>query len=316
MKIKNIISFSILALQISCASFAQHTLQKQEKFERKPFQKSPYKIKQPRKVDWRQDYDGKYNPKPHVVVIDEKIGKYEYRWTGFDGKEIVVKFQRRDSVDAMAEADAVKSDDNRFIYTYTVTTSKNSPVNLDSFEIQAFAPDVKNIKEKSEPSMVLNPAGFIPFNEGFWWSFFPNAAVQPGKSVEFYLSSASPPGIVNCLASGGDQSLIVESEFEMPSELEEEIPINEDLARCFTIGPDERLLKFNNDQKTKYLLDNLLKFVMAGWMSEETAKNYESILKENDLNAVYDKAKTDFKDESISSEVFSIINGFNGEFLE
>jgi hypothetical protein len=76
-----------------------------------------------------------------------------------------------------------------------------------------------------------------------------------------------------------------------------------------TIGPDERLARMSKDEKVKYLLDNLPKFVEAGWMAGDTPKIYESILKRGDLSGAFEQARKDLEKEYITSEVFAVIDG-------
>ena len=120
--------------------------------------------------------------------------------------------------------------------------------------------------------------------------------------------SASLPGIVDCRAIGGEIATKGVGE-EIPSVLVDEIPILEDAAWGYTIAPVESLSGLSKSERVKYLLDNLPKFQEAGWMAEGTAKNYEAILKKEDLQGALEKAKKDLENEFITSEVFQIIEG-------
>src|SRR5690242_1457708 len=94
----------ILFFQISCHTSAQEivTETKQEKAERKLFQKSSAVIRSPKEYALRDTENGKgYDPKPRVVLIDEKAGKFELRWIGYDGKDKIIKYQRSDALDAL-----------------------------------------------------------------------------------------------------------------------------------------------------------------------------------------------------------------------
>ena len=152
------------------------------------------------------------------------------------------------------------------------------------------------------------------FEKGVWvtWGYSPivqdkKGRIQPGESIEFYLSSKAPPGIVKCKAGGGEFGQVVEGGEDPPSELEAEIPVNTDLAHGYTLGPDSRLSKISKEEKIKYLQENLSKFWEAGWMSIGTRQNYENILKTGDLEKVWVKAQKDFENRFISNEVFQII---------
>jgi len=158
-------------------------------------------------------------------------------------------------------------------------------------------------------------AQYIPqFSEGVWrnfsWLAETKPRINPGSNIEFEMISIGQPGLVQCKATAGEITLKGVGE-HMPSELEMAMPGFDELASCLTIGPDERLSKMTTDERTKYLLDNLQKFVEAGWMAGETPKIYESILKRNDLAGAFEQAKKDFELGYITSEVFHIIEGLN-----
>ena len=222
----------MLLFQIACHSSAQQitTEIKQEKAERKPFQKSPAVIKSPKEYALRGEVGDKvYDPKPRVVLIDEKAGKYELRWIGYDGKEKIIKYQRADAIDATVEARIEKTDEGKFIYKYLIKNLPTSPAYLSGFTVQTLASDVKD-----EPFPIVNDvhtghmAKYIPdFSEGTWRRFAPLGETLPkieaGKSIEFSLVSSALPGIVGCRATGGDLTLKGVGE-HMPSELESAMP--------------------------------------------------------------------------------------------
>ena len=81
----------------------------QMRAERKPFQKSSATLNTPTKYVKRETKTGTYDPKPKVVLVDEKSGKYELRWIGYDGKEKIINYQRMDSIDALVEARIIKN---------------------------------------------------------------------------------------------------------------------------------------------------------------------------------------------------------------
>ncbi|MEZ5345222.1 MAG: hypothetical protein R2681_06650 [Pyrinomonadaceae bacterium] len=305
--IGSIIGFSLLFTQVS---LGQGSVHEQAKFERARLQKSMFVLKQPEKVDRTSEYGTNYDPKPIVVAVDPKTGKYEYRWTGFDGKEKVVAYQRADSIEMISQAHMEKDISGMFVFRYEVEILSSSPTYFRNFIVQTFGSSADSSGHDKEKIMIgeMYPVG--DFVEGIWrnWAFVGNAdeRVTSGTTITFQLSSESPPGIVECRAAGGEFGSIAADE-EMPSELENEIPVNQDLARGYTIGPDERLLKFTDSEKFKYLLENLPKFLEAGWMSEGTAKNYENVLKKNDQKELLAKSEKDFKEEYISSEVYVII---------
>lgn len=95
----------------------------------------------------------------------------------------------------------------------------------------------------------------------------------------------------------------------MPTELEDAIPFVQDYAAGYTIGPIQSLSGLSKSERARYILDNLPKFIEAGWMGEGTAKIYERLLRKEDLVGAFKQAKSDLKNEYITSEVFHIIEG-------
>ncbi|MGI8642456.1 MAG: hypothetical protein ACR2MG_21210 [Pyrinomonadaceae bacterium] len=246
-------------------------------------------------------------------MIDEKAGKYELRWIGYDGKEKIIKYQRRDAIDALVEARIVKHDEGKFIYKYLIKNLPTSPTYLSGFIVQTLASDVK--ATKLDDVFVSDMAKFIPnFNVGTWWKFAPLGEtlpkIDPGETIEFSLVSSALPGIVGCRARAGDLTLKGVGE-HMPSELEEVTPGYDGLAKGYTIGPIDRLAELPKSEKVKYILENLPKFQEAGWMSAGTAKKYKVILAKEDLAGALVQARTDLENEFITGEVFYIIEGLN-----
>lgn len=302
----------ILFFQIACSSSAQ---EKQIKVERKPFQKSSVEIQSPTTYSKRETEKGEYDPKPKAVLIDEKAGKYEFRWGGYDGKQKVVKYQRADAIDASVEARIEKTKD-KFTFVYKVINLPTSPAYLSGFAVQTLASDIRD-----EPLPTINNihtghmAKFIPdFSEGTWRHFAPlgesKSRAEAGKIIEFSLVSSGLPGMVGCRATGGDRTLKGAGE-HMPSELEDALPGYAVWASCYTIGPIDYLANLTKSEKAKYILDNLPKFQDAGWMSSGTAQIYKSILAKEDLTGALAQVRKDLDKEFVTSEVFHIIEGLN-----
>ena len=199
----------------------------------------------------------------------------------------------------------------------------STPTYFREFIVQTFAPDTEPIQldkrllpvNEQHRFLILQQSNANPiFADGVWWnSAFvgkKEERVWGSNTIEFQFTSTSLPGIVNCKATGGEITTKGVGE-DIPSVLVDEIPIFEDLAWGYTIGPVESLATLTKSEKAKYLLDNLPKFQEAGWMSEGTAKNYEALFKQEDLSGAFEKAKKDFENEFITSEVFYIIEGLN-----
>lgn len=309
-----------LFLYVGCPSPTQQYIPhyNQIKAERKLFKKSSVEIKSPKTYLKRETANGKeYDPRPRIVPIDEKAGKYELRWIGYDGKQKVIEYQRQDAIDGLVEAQVEKQSGN-FTYKYLISIKPSSPTFLSEFIVQTFSSDIRDefIPTGDENLHIGQMSNHIPqFSDGVWRVFAPlgqeKAKVAgPGKNIEFRLVSFSLPGVVNCNAGAGEITLIGVGE-HMPSELEMAMPGFDELATCLTIGPVERLSKMSKSEKEKYILDNLPKFVEAGWMAGDTPKIYESILKRNDLAGAFEQAKKDLELGFITTEVFHIIEGLN-----
>lgn len=312
----------IITLLISscCQSPAQKNapIYTQIKAQRQLFRKSSVEIKSPKAYLKRETTIGKeYDPRPRVVPIDEKTGKYELQWIGYDGKKKIVKYQRHDAIDGLVEARVERGGDGRYKYKYLIKNLPSSPSFFHSFTVQTFSSDVRDehIKTGDENLYIGHMAQFIPqFSEGVWrkfaWLAETKPKIHPGSFIEFEMVSSSQPGLVKCIATAGEITLKGVGE-HMPSELEMVLPGFADRATCLTIGPVERLKDLSGPDKAKYLLDNLPTFVEAGWMAGDTPKIYDSILKDNDLRGAFQQAKRDLEKEFITSEVFHIIEGLN-----
>ncbi|MFN0139440.1 MAG: hypothetical protein ACKVQW_05055 [Pyrinomonadaceae bacterium] len=309
-----------LLIFTGCQSPAQKNspVYNQIKAERTVFKKSSVEIKSPKTYLKRETKNGKeYDPRPRVVPIDEKAGKYELQWIGYDGKKKIIEYQRHDALDALVEARVERGDDGRNKYKYLIKNLPSSPSFFHSFTVQTFSSDVRDehIKTGDENLYIGHMAQFIPqFSEGVWrkfaWLAETKPKIHPGSFIEFEMVSSSQPGLVQCIATAGEITLKGVGE-HMPSELETALPGFADRATCLTIGPVERLKDLSSADKAKYLIDNLPRFVEAGWMAGDTPNIYHSILKHNDLAGALQQAKRDLEKEFITSEVFHIIEGLN-----
>ena len=246
------------------------------------------------------------------MTVDENTGRYELRWIGYDGKGKVVKYQRPDTLDAAVEASAVKRS-NSYVYRYVLRNLTSSPNSVLEFLVQTFSRDIGSDRVPGNDDIYIgHMSTHIPnFSNGVWrrWGFLTaTSKVPPGESREVQIVSKSQPGVVGCYAGAAEPTLKGVWE-HMPSELEAAMPGYDELASCVKIGPDERLARMSKDEKVTYLLDNLSKFIEAGWMAGDTSKMYEAILRRNDLHGAYEQATRDLEKEYITTEVYSIIEG-------
>ena len=305
----------ICLFQTACVTTAQKSDEghRQQKAQRALFKRSSVVLEPPKEYAMRETKRGStYDPKPRLVAIDEKAGRYELRWIGYDGKEKVVEYQRWDALEAVVEASAEKRS-NSYVYRYVLRNLTSSPNSVLEFLVQTFSRDIGNERVPGNDDIYIgHMSTHIPnFSNGVWrrWGFLTaTSKVPPGESREVQIVSKSQPGVVGCYAGAAEPTLKGAGE-HMPEELEMATPGFDGLASCITIGPDERLARMSKDEKVKYLLDNLPKFVEAGWMAGDTPRIYEAILRRNDPHRAYEQAKRDIEKEYITSEVFSIIEG-------
>lgn len=307
---------SVLFLQIACHSSAQQRLS-QEKVQRQSLTRVPVKLEVPRDYQKRDldDETSFYDHKPRVVAVDEKAGKYEFRWIGYDKKEKVIKYQRLGAIDALVSAKAQKTDNKKYLYSYTVENLPSSANNLSGLWIQNYASETKPIELDRENIYIGKVLNIVRgFNEGAWWHYSIldryKPAIKPGSKIELQLESSAQPGLVECKADGGEFGVKGVGE-DMPPELENLMLGTKDLPYGYSIGPIDKLAEMNESEKAKYVLENLPKFQEAGWMSSGTAQIYEAILKREDLAGALEQAKKDIQSEFITSEVFSIIEGLS-----
>lgn len=300
----------ILSLQIACSK----SVQRQNTVpQRKPMQKNKVVLRSPEYSANRTMGNGQqYDPNPRIVLIDKKAKKYELRWIGNDGKEKVLKYQGYDAVDVIIRAKATKYE-GEFVYYYAVENLSTSSTFLAGFIVQTLAEKVNPLE--SDDIYVGTMASYIPmFSKGNWFNFgiLPSymPQINPGKNIEFSLSSTARPGIVGCRVIGGELNLKSAGE-HMPQELELALPGYEELPYGYTIGPVESIGKMSKKERAKYFVSNLPKFQEAGWISEVTAKTYEMILKDADLTRAQEQAQEDLAKQIITSEIFSIIEGLN-----
>ncbi len=307
---------AILFVQIACHASAQQQLQ-QQKIYRTSLTKIPVKLEVPKNYQ-KRDLDDElnfYDHKPRVIAIDEKAGKYEFRWIGYDKKEKIIKYQRLGAIDVLVSAKIQKTAKGKYLYTYTVENLPASVNRLSGFTVQTFTAESKPV-ELDFDNIVIGKMlkGMRGFREGNWWRYgileTYKPVVNPGSKIELQLESSALPGLVECKADGGEFGVTGVDE-DMPPELEKLMTGTEDLPYGYTIGSIDRLATLNKSERTKYILENLPKFQEVGWMSERTAKIYEGILKREDLASALAQAKKDLENEFISSEVYYIIEGLN-----
>jgi hypothetical protein len=308
----------LIILGTYTASAQNHPFQK---IQRLPIQKSKFKFESVGNYDKRiLRYDAAtgeavyYDPKPRVVLLDAKSGKYAFKWIGYDGQEKTVFVHRADAIDAVISASVLKGSRRQYVYVYNIQNLPSSPTYISTVSIQTFASDLTPIRTNR-----FDFAGRMSKNddmkEGDWVRYgstkFNHRAVDPGQYGEVKLVSTAPPGLVECRMTGGDIGLYGAGE-DMPPELENLLPAYTGYrgwARGYTIGPVDKLRGISQQEQISYLLKVLPQCKQQGWMTAQTLRTYEQLLKQNNLQGVFSRIANDLKSESITTEVFAIIDG-------
>jgi hypothetical protein len=306
-----IIMFGLQALAMACSSLQQA----QTKVQRQPLQKERIEFTTPTNYEPRDvGYDQKtgklitYDYKPRVELIDEKSGKYAFKWIGYDGKEKTVIYQRKDAVDVIVNASVSRTGSGEYLYTYQVQNLSSSRTYLSTFVVQNLSMDAQPDR-KGQMFVLTMSSAIYKFREGNWISF--NDAsdyvqINPGQAVNVELASSAPPGVVGCGAAGGDFATEGAGE-DMPMVLENLLPGYKAWPFGYTIGPVDSLKTLSSQEKIKYLVESLPQFRKLGWMTDEAVIRYGQQLKSNDLAGVLNQLDQDLKTEQITTEVFAII---------
>jgi len=320
---KRILVFLALALYTGCSVASQEICidanQQTQKIKRQPLPKSDFVLKSPTKYLNREKQDSKtgrvtqYDPKPQIVPVDEKTGKYHLRWIGYDGKIKTILYQRADAIDAIVTAVASKNDKGKYSYVYSIQNLPSSHNYLSHFVVQNFASDVEPMKMKGmHVGQMFN--AISQFSKGRWLSFAPLSEIKeqfmPGTIPTIFLTSSSLPGFVECRITGGELTLKGVGE-HMPYELESAMGGYKEFPLGYTIGPIDKLKNMTKEERAKYLLDLLPKLQEIGWITDEVKPCYQQMLGRNDLPGALKKAEQDLKAERIAGEVYYMIEGLN-----
>lgn len=300
-------------LWLSAAGVIRPPLQK---LQRLPLQKKQLIFKSPKNYEKRVlRYDEKtgqpisYDPKPEVSLLDAKSGKYALKWIGYDGKQKIVIYQRRDAIDVVVSASVSRTASGQYLYTYNVKNLASSGQHLSGFTVQTFASDVKPIQVNGIFIGQMS-ANLHQFNKGKWFDFGILSKYQetitPGRAIEFKLLSFAPPGLVECRVTGGISGIKGVGE-DMPQELENILPGYNDWPGGYTIGPNANLKSLSTEERIQDLLAWLAQFNRLGWITSTTQRQYEQDLSRRGLEQVLNRAEHDLEAGNITSEVSAII---------
>lgn len=317
---KKLLLFLSLLMLAGCAVTSSSALQNgPQKAERKPLQKSLVKIQAPTLYERRERLtkNGKvvtYDPKPQFMVVDEKAGKYELRWIGYDGKQKIISYQRADAIDLIVKAEVSKSNDEQYQYKYDLYNLPSSPTYISSFLLQTFAiiaPDPQLVKLSKQNKLYMGGMSeTIPrFRAGYWRTFHQldeTTHIQPGQHFTIQFTASAPPGLVDCTATGGQMTLRGVGE-HIPFELESAMPGYEEYPSGQTIGPVDSLTKMTQTEKGQYVLERLAQFREAGWLTDYARQEYAKLLQASNYEVLLARLDKDLQDEQITSEVYSIM---------
>lgn len=331
----------LIAVMFAGGLFFLAATKTDQKIKREPLQKSGTPLKGPAAYEKRtRNESGKplsYDPKPRVQVVDEKAGKYEFRWIGYDGREKVIAYQRPDSIDVVVSASVERSTDGNYVYRYTIDILPSSATYLYSFGLQNFSDDTRPVEINDKPTTladlrILKNFRHLPddgkpknfentiligemsnaihrFKDGNWIAFgiLPDFETQvaPGGRMQIKLVSKAAPGMVECSAVAGPRTMKGVGE-HVPSELEEILPGYEVWPSGYTVGPVASLSSLSQNQRINDLLDKMVQFERLGWITPSARTWYEKIMRSN-LPSAERRAREDLGSEQISSEVFAMI---------
>jgi len=282
---------------------------------RLPLQKKKIVLKSPTsyakrilRVDEKTGEPVEYDPKPRVMLLDAKSGKYALKWIGYDGQEKTVVYQRPDAIDAVVSASVSRNAAGKYLYTYIVHNLASSGEQLGGFAVQNFTSDLKPLQisdvyvgPMSKNSEMME-GNWIRF--GIFTTFTP--PVNPGTRMEFRIESSAPPGMVECRINGGALGMKGVGE-DMPQELENVLPGYEAWPSGYTIGPVDNLLTLSTTERKNYLVKLLPKFKELGWITTDTLRWYQQNVTRDELGEVYNRVGRDFSEGSITSEVVAMI---------
>jgi hypothetical protein len=285
--------------------------------ERLPLQKNHIVLQAPKNyahrslgVDRITGKETYYDPKPQVVLLDRKRGKYAFKWIGYDGKWKTVIYQRPDTIDAVVSARIETTSPSKYLYIYTVQNLQSSGEELTSFFVQNFTSDIHPTKA-ADVYVGSVTRDHREFRDGHWIGYgVLNTSVVPGRSKEFRLESSAPPGLLECRVAGGPRGMVGVDE-DMPQELENVLPGYEIWPSGYTIGPVDGLKPLSPSERAKYLLKLFPKFKELGWITADALRWYDQNLNRNDLKVVHDRAERDLKEGKITTEVFAMIDAIN-----
>ncbi len=284
------------------------------KLERLPLKKENIQLEPPRsyaKSILRYDPKTKapiyYDPKPRVIHVDQKSGKYALKWVSTDRREKTVLYQRPDAIDVVVSASVSRRSFGRYMYVYTVMNLRSSGEDLGMVAIQTFSTDVEPLR--SGNYYVGPMSNNRVMSQGHWIAFGFSGykpIVRPGGSIQVSLESSAPAGLVEIRIAGGSQGMKGVGE-EMPQELANILPGYEAWPRGYTIGPIDKLKSSLAADRVKYVVGLIPQLQKLGWITADSRQWYQNNLRDNNIENVHKRATEDLKSGKITTEILSLI---------
>ena len=256
--------------------------------------------------DPRTGISREHDPQPRVVPLGKNPGRYAFEWIALDGTKKRAIYERPDGTDAIVTARVSELQDG-YGYTYQIEVLPSSGVRLRAFMVQCFSDQVTATEQKG--IFVGKMWNRIPqFREGTWkrfairQKFVPNGS--PGETVTLSLSSASPPGLVECRTRSNS---VMNADLDMPYEFHTLMDLGHDYwPHGYTIGPIERLKSLSQRAHLAYVAKLLPQLMELGWIDASAVGWYQRNLKPGTPD-LYQRVEQDLDDGRITTEVFSLL---------
>lgn len=295
-----------LCLLVTVALFASSGLAERLPLQRKPidFKLSEHYEKWYGPPDPRTGISREHDPQPRVIPLGENPGRFAFEWIALDGTKKRVIYERPDGTDAIVAAQVTEASDG-YQYTYQVEVLPSSGVRLRAFMVQCFSDQVTTVEQKY--IFAGQMSNDIPqFREGIWISFgllerFPDSG--PGETVTLSLSSASPPGLVECRTRSNS---VIKGGHDMPYEFNSLLLGHDYWPHGYTIGPVERLKSLSQRAHLAYVAKLLPQLEELGWIDASVVGWYQRNLKPG-TPGLYQQVERDFNAGKITTEVLSLL---------
>ena len=120
-----------------------------------------------------------------LSLLDEKAGKYAFKWIGYDGKEKLSSSSVETSSMLLLALRCPKQPAGCFLYSYEVQNLSTSPTYLKRLIVQNFAADAEPVRNGAFFPGTMSSA-IDEFKEGNWISFADvsdDVQIDPGQTV-------------------------------------------------------------------------------------------------------------------------------------